>query len=94
MIWICIEYTSDLPPDHPQRVHHIFRRAWIYRVGERVHVAGTALCRAVFSHDTSGFRVDVISPLIIGVDDDVRLVPMDHCEKCRDELLVLRGAVN
>lgn len=66
----------------------------IYRVGERVHVHGDTICRASFSHDTSGARLDVIDPIVMGVDDDVRLVPLGYCEKCQHERLSLRGILN
>lgn len=77
--WLCVEYTSG----HPRRIRHIFGSALLYRVGERVHVAGETLCGVTFSHDESGARTDVLDALALGVSDDVRSVPADHCEACQ-----------
>lgn len=82
MIWIGIDYTDGT------RIHHIFRRAMLYVVDGKQHVAGRTLCGAEFTHDTSGARVDVIAPGIYGVDTRPslsQLVPMHHCEDCQRE---------
>lgn len=89
MFWICINYTGE-------RVHHIFRRVGlVYNAywPNRIHAVGDTICGVSFSRDNDKNRSDMIGDLILGVDSDVRMQPLEACERCQAERVRLAHAL-
>jgi hypothetical protein len=85
MFWICIQYSDGT------RIHHVFRRCGVFIApgptgsGAVLRVHGDTICGTSFSPPGDIDRVDTAWSVVLGVDSDLRLQPMDACEKCQAE---------